>query len=169
MSDDPILAAMGRLETGQTALRSDVTGLRADVTDLRTEVTGLRTEVTGLRDGQTALRTDMVDLRADVTDLRDGQTRLTADLTSLRTDLTALRDGQTTFRVDLMGRIERLENHITDIRDDIGVNIGRADRAHEAADNTRNEVRLMSQELSVMWRQIKRLESDVREIKGEAA
>jgi len=141
MSDNPILASLTRLEAGQQALRVDMAELR---------------------DGQTALRADVTDLRADVTDLR-------ADVTDLRADVTTLREGQTALRVDMMGRIERLENHITGIRDDIGVNMGRADRAHEAVVNARSDVLHLSQELSIMWRQIKRLESDIRDIKGEAA
>ncbi|MBV8399112.1 MAG: hypothetical protein JOZ17_10270 [Acetobacteraceae bacterium] len=45
---DPILAALGRLEAGQTATRTDLTMLRGDLTNLCNDVTTLRTEVTTL-------------------------------------------------------------------------------------------------------------------------
>ena len=45
---DPILAALGRLEAGQAATRTDLTMLRGDLTELRSDVTRLRTEVTTL-------------------------------------------------------------------------------------------------------------------------
>jgi hypothetical protein len=55
---------------------------------------------------------------------------------------------------------------LTDIRDDIGVSMGRMDRAHEASDSTRSEVRELSQELLVMWKQIKRLDTRVSDIES---
>jgi hypothetical protein len=74
---------------------------------------------------------------------------------------------QTRLRVDMMGKLEAIQNALTGIRDDIGVNMGSADRAILANDHTRDEVRLLGEQMSAMWRQIKRLESDVRELRGE--
>ena len=50
MTDDTghILAALGRLEAGQAAMRTDLTMLRGDLADLRSDVAILRTEVTTL-------------------------------------------------------------------------------------------------------------------------
>jgi hypothetical protein len=59
------------------------------------------------------------------------------------------------------------EDKLTAIPDDIGVSIGRVDRAREAAENTREEPRMMSEEVSIMWRQIKRLEEQMRDLTGE--
>jgi hypothetical protein len=53
--------------------------------------------------------------------------------------LDVLEAGQKQLRVDLMGRMERLGDDIGRIRDDVGMNKGRAARAIEAADHTREE------------------------------
>jgi hypothetical protein len=52
----------------------------------------------------------------------------------------------------MMERFERVENHLTVIREDIGVNMGRADRAHLAADNTRDEMHALSGQVQSMER-----------------
>ena len=87
-------------------------------------------------------------------------TRLEAGQTALRADMDTMRDGQTRLRVDLMARMDRLENGLTAIRDDIVVNMARSNLAHDATVSAQLE-------LQVMWRQIKRIESDVREIRGD--
>jgi chromosome segregation ATPase len=71
------------------------------------------------------------------------------------------------LRTDVMGSLERLNNAVTGIRDDIAVNYYRAERAQTAADSTHDEQRQMGTEIAAMWRQIKRLESQVREIRGD--
>ena len=48
-----------------------------------------------------------------------------------------LEAGQNQLRTDLMARMDRLGDDISRIRDDIGVNMGRPERAIEAADHTR--------------------------------
>lgn len=80
--------------------------------------------------------------------------------------LDALEAGQTQFRVELMGRMNRLGDDIGSICDDIGVNMGRADRAIEAADHPREELRALGREIAAMWRKMNRLEGDVRDLRG---
>jgi predicted nucleic acid-binding Zn-ribbon protein len=70
-------------------------------------------------------------------------------------------------QVAVMERLDRLQNAITAIRDDIGVNFARASRAIEVNDHTRAELRTLGSEVSGMQRQIQRLQSDVRELRGE--
>ena len=53
---------------------------------------------------------------------------------------------------------------MTLIRDDIGVNMGRADRAHQAADGTRAELRSLGDEVNSIYRMIKTLEAQVRNL-----
>jgi methyl-accepting chemotaxis protein len=106
MSDDPILAALARLEAGQVALRHAV--------------------------GDLATRTELSEVR-----------------------------------VAVMQRIDRLQNTVTAIRDDVAVNLGAADAAQRANDNTRELVRSQGEQLNVMWRQLKALEAKVREITGD--
>jgi regulator of replication initiation timing len=110
--------------------------------------------LTKLTDGMDAIRADIGGLRTDL----DG----------LRVDLDGLRTSQTNLRVDLMERMDRLDNQVTGIRDDIIVNMGRVDHVDEALINTRGDVQHLFREMSVMWRQVKRLQSEVRDIRGEA-
>jgi hypothetical protein len=79
-----------------------------------------------------------------------------------------LEDAQTSLRVDLMARMDRLEDMNTKIRDDIAVNFGATDAVRRAHDNTREELRSLSDVVSVMHRQISRLETDVEQLKGAA-
>jgi chromosome segregation ATPase len=71
------------------------------------------------------------------------------------------------LRIDLMARLDRLQNAITAIRDDISVNFGTAEAARRANDNTRDELRALTEQVSGMLRQIQRLQTDVRHLKGE--
>lgn len=80
--------------------------------------------------------------------------------------LDVLEAGQKQLRIDLMARMERLGDEIGRIRDDIGVNMGRAERAIEAADHTRDELRSLGSEIAAMWRKVNRLEGDVRDLRG---
>ena len=112
MSDDPVLAALTRLETGQVSLRADLAGLGA---------------------GQGSLGADLARLRADV-----------------------------------MDRIDRLQNTVEGMRDDIRVNCGASDRATRIASGASEEVRALGAEVSAMERQIMRLRADVDELKKSA-
>jgi uncharacterized protein (UPF0335 family) len=71
------------------------------------------------------------------------------------------------MRADIMDRVYRLENGMTQIRDDIAVDMGAAEAAERANENTRADLRTLSERVSVMWKQIKRLESDMREVTGK--
>ena len=105
MSDDPVLAAIARLEAGNARLEALTAGLETGLDTLRREA------------------------RADLTELR----------------------------VAMMGRMDRLQGTMTGIRDDIGVAMGSADAMQRANDNTRELVRLQGEQLTIMFRQIKRL------------
>ena len=122
MSDSPVLAALARLEAGQTRLEAGYTRLEADVT--------------GLKADQTRLRSDFL-----------------AEL------------GKT--RADIMERVDRLGNAVTLIRDDIAVNMGAVDAVERANENTRADVRTLGEQVSVMWKQIKQLQSEMREVRGD--
>ena len=74
--------------------------------------------------------------------------------------------GQERLRIDLMAGMDRL-NTANGIRDDITVTIARVNRSHVAAENTRDEVRLLGKQVNAMERQIQRLQTDMRQIKGE--
>jgi len=59
-----------------------------------------------------------------------------------------LRAELTQMRVDLMARMDRLEDGLTAIRNDIAVNFGAADAVKRANDNTREEVRSLGEMVS---------------------
>jgi uncharacterized coiled-coil DUF342 family protein len=81
--------------------------------------------------------------------------------------LTRLETGQEALRTDVMARIDRLQDAVTAIRADIAVNYGAADHVRRANDNTREEVRALADTVSAMERQIQRLQTQVRELKGD--
>jgi len=150
-----ILAALVRLEAGQAELRAEMTDLRAGMASLREDVTAqvaaLTARVERLEVGQAAIHHEMV--------TRD-------DLALMRRDL-ATREDLTALRVAVIERIDRLQDQITAIRDDISVNIGAADTVRRANDNTRADLRTLNEQVNIMWRQIKTLEARVRDITGD--
>jgi chromosome segregation ATPase len=136
VSDSPVLAALARLEAGQTRLEAGYTRLEAGYTRLEAGATRLEADLTGLKAEQTRFRSDFL-----------------AEL------------GRT--RADIMERVDRLENAVTLIRDDIAVNMGAADAVERANENTRADVRTLGEQVSVMWKQIKQLQSEMREVRGD--
>ena len=129
MSDDPILAALARLEAGQARLEAGQAGLTDRVTSLET--------------GQASLRAEMAAFRSGVMD-----------------ELGATR-------VAVMDRMSGLENKITDIHADIAVNFGAVDHARRINDNTRDEMRGLSDTQARMMTLILRLQTEVAELKGK--
>ncbi len=109
-----------------------------------------------LVEGHTRVEDRLTRLEDRLTKLGDGQTKL-------EDRLTKLEDGQTKLRVDVMARFERVEDNLSEIRDDINVNMHRADRADDNASHARDELRSM-------WRAIQKLRTRVEglEDKGEA-
>jgi chromosome segregation ATPase len=95
-----------------------------------------------------------------------GHASLRRDMAT-REDLTRMREELTRTRVDIMDRIDRLQNTVSAIRDDIAVNMGAADAAQRVNDNTREDLRSLREQVSVMWRQLKAVEARVREITGD--
>ena len=55
----------------------------------------------------------------------------------------------------------------TAIRDEIGVSMGAADQARRNAAGVRKDIEFLSETIVIMERQIQRLQTDVREMKGE--
>jgi hypothetical protein len=92
------------------------------------------------------------DILAILRRLEAGQTRLETDIGKLR--------------ADVMARIDRLQETVNATRDDIAVAMGSADQMQRANDNTRADLRTMQEQVSVMWKQIKRLETRVDGIEG---
>lgn len=123
------VAAIGRLQAGQTAVQAEIAGLR---TDLPSGIGDLRTE---LRDKIAGLRTDFL-----------------AEIGSRS--------------ADIMGKIVELRADVTHIRDDIAVNMGAVDQVERINENTRSDMRQMREQMSVMWKQLKQAQEDIRTLKG---
>ena len=124
-----------------------------------------------LEDGQISIRAELGALPAElgnlvvrVDRLEEGQTNLHADLASLRTEFLA-ELGQT--RAAITDRFDRLENRVTEMRDDIEVAMGSTEAVQRVNDTTRADLRTLGEQVSIMWKQIKRLEGRVRGITGE--
>jgi gamma-glutamylcyclotransferase (GGCT)/AIG2-like uncharacterized protein YtfP len=99
--------------------------------------------------------------------------KLEAGQGSIRDDLIRLEVGQGSIRgeliktrADIMDRIDRLQNTVTAIQDDIAVNIGAVDAARLANENTRDDLPALREQVSVMWRQLKAVQARVDEIDG---
>ncbi|HYZ24768.1 MAG TPA: hypothetical protein VE690_21685 [Rhodopila sp.] len=78
-----------------------------------------------------------------------------------------LQQSQDRLRADIMTQLERVQDQVTAIHDDIGVNFGATNHARRVHDATRDDVRSLSEVVSSMHRQIHRLQTDVRTLKGE--
>ena len=66
-----------------------------------------------------------------------------------------------------MDRIDRVQDTVTGIRDDVAVNFGATDAVRRANDNTREELRGMGETIALLVRKLNRVEQDVRGLKGE--
>jgi hypothetical protein len=118
--------------------------------DVLAAVAGLR-EATAVEGA--SLRTDMVSLRADIASLQAG-------VGSLREDTNGLR-------IDIMGRMDRLQDTLTIQRDELVVNYGAAERAERLARAAQDEVRVLGEMVTPMVRQIRRLQEEVRILRGD--
>jgi septal ring factor EnvC (AmiA/AmiB activator) len=88
---------------------------------------------------------------------------------ALRGELGQLRGELGQLRGDLMARLDRHEDRLTAIREDIAVNFNRADRAVDAVKGLRTELDHLSTEFAGMTRQVRRLQTQLDEINGRRA
>ncbi len=177
-------AAIGRLEAGQAAVHAEIAGLRteflAEIGGMRTEfpaqIAGLRTEfpaqIAGLRteflaqiaDMRTEFLAQIAGLRTDFPfEIANLRSEFLAKIASLRTDFLAEIGSRS---ADIMGKILELRADVTHIRDDIAVNMGAVDQVERINENTRSDVRQMREQMSVMWKQLKQAQEDIRTLKG---
>ena len=141
-----ILTALGTLQDGQRAVIAELGQLIATVGQLTTS------------QGQ---------LIATVGQLTATVGQLIASHEQLEARVETLEAAHIATRTDLMGRMDRLQDSLTLIRDDVSVNMGAASAMQRANDNTRELVRQQGEQMNVMWRQLKNLEARVRDITGD--
>lgn len=97
--------------------------------------------------------------------LRAGQANLEGGLANLRVELTGRLDR---LQADIMARIDRLQDTLTGEQEANVVNFGAAERAERIAKGAQGEVRAIGDQVNAMIRQIQRLQSEVRQLKGES-
>src|SRR5712671_2472206 len=102
----------------------------------------------------------------EATETRAAAMASRAEAVETRALIKNLQAEATETRVAVMARIDRLQDLVERMREDISVNFGRADRAGDAALGMRREVEALGREVTAMERQIQRLQSDVRELQG---
>ena len=71
----------------------------------------------------------------------------------------------TEVRVALMDRMDRFDAALSQVKDEITVNLARANRSMAGADAAREEIRHLSEEMSGVWRLVRRLQGQVEELR----
>lgn len=79
----------------------------------------------------------------------------------------ATRQDLVYLRVETMRKLDQLQDSVTAIRNDIAVNYASVDHARVVNNNTRDELRALTDTVSGMLKQIQHLQSEVQELKGE--
>ncbi len=96
-----------------------------------------------------------------------GIARLSTGQDSLRSDFNRLSDRQDQLRIDLMARMDRLQDSITGIREDVSVIAGITDTVRRTSDNTRDEMRLTTDTVTILEKRVRNLMQQVRELRGD--
>ena len=96
------------------------------------------------------------------------ESRIEVGLARLEARQTQLEISLIAVRTDVMGRMDRLQDTVKSMRDDIIVNFGRADRVSLVAASASSEVRALGVEVSAMETQTLRLRGDLDEMRRSA-
>jgi len=128
----------------------------------------LGTTLGRLEAGQARLEAGQVKLEAGQTKLEDGQARLESGMATLAT-----RDELMQVRTDIMARMDTHANELRAIHDSIATNYGASEHAvrlnsntRKEAGDTREEVQSLTKMIFDMRRELARLQTDVRDLKG---
>ena len=73
------------------------------------------------------------------------------------------------FRTEVMGRFDRVEDRLTEMRDDVTVAMGAATTALRQHKEVRVEVLELVETMTAIHRQVRRLRTDVDEMKKAAS
>src|SRR5258708_6913941 len=90
--------------------------------------------------------------------LEAGQAQLAAGQERIDASLKALR-------VNLMARMDRLQNAVDSVREDLTVNYGASDRAERAARSAIDDNRALADIVRIMQRQIGKLRTDLDQLR----
>ena len=84
-------------------------------------------------------------------------------MTGVQGTVNGMHNTVTGLRVAVMSRFDRMEERMSQFGDDMTVTMGRADRAHASAENARDELQALSQEVAVLARKQRRLEAQLHD------
>lgn len=114
------------------------------------------------------LRTDVNRIQSDVDGLKSDVDGLKLGVNGLKADLLATRS-------DIMARVDRVQDALTEQRDDLTVMLGLIDGVQRIGERALSESRTnfdqQSRAISLtatLERQIRRLQDEVRQLRGEA-
>jgi len=106
------------------------------------------------------------------TGLTDEIGRLRADMQrSIKDVQGSVKDVQgsiSTVQFTLMARIDRVQDTLAGVKDDIVVNFAHSDRVERVARAGTEETRALAEQVTAMGRQIRRLSTRLDEIEGKA-
>ena len=115
-----------------------------------------------LETGQQSLQQGQKELWQAQKDLQQAQKELWQAQKDLQRGHKDLHQGQR----DIMARIDRLQDTVTSMQSDIAVNLGAAQHVERREENTREEVRALTNLVYAMERQIQHLQTEVRDLRG---
>ena len=159
-----VLAAVAGLREATTL---ESASLRAGLSSLHEDLSSLRADLTSFRADLTSLHEDLTSVHADLSSLHEDLTSVHADLSLLHAGVGSLREDTNGLRIDIMGRMDRLQDALTIQRDELVVNYGAAERAERLARAAQDEVRVLGEMVTPMVRQIRRLQEEVRILRGD--
>lgn len=90
--------------------------------------------------------------------------RLEAGQKAATERLDRLEASQNKLRADVMERIDRVQNAVTQLRDDHVVNFGASDAVKRANENTREELRSLSEVVFTLVRQLRAISTRVEQL-----
>jgi chromosome segregation ATPase len=163
-------AVREEMATGIAGLREEMRSEFAAVReDMRSEFGAVRKEmrtgIAGLRD---EIRAELADLRSEIAGLSARVAALEQRVGALEERLGGLDTSSTALRVDVMDRMDRLQNSLGAIQEDITVNHAAADRAMRLARGYRDQMNDIENQLASITRLVHTLQVQVRTLRGDA-
>jgi len=165
--NERVLAVLERLEGGQAQLQEAVASVQTHLGTLEGRLDSLAVTLED-RLGSLENRLNSLESRLDSVESRLG---------SLESRLDGQNDTLTRFRADLvdefgrtrnalMARMDRLQETLVIQREADVVNYGAAERAERIAKGASDEGRILGEQLNALVRQVRRLEDEVRHLRG---
>ncbi len=173
----PLHLGQEALREDVASIRGDITSIRGDITSIHGDITSIRADITSIHGDITSIRGDITSIRGDVASLQQGQEALRGDVAVIHSELAGIKEHQewmatdiTRFRTDTMDRIDRLQDRVTvglsALQDDTIVTETANERAERIALAVQAETRSLAEMITPMTRQIRRLQDEVRALRG---